>query len=62
MTAELVRVLIIFGVIALLVKFTELRIWHAVIVLVAGFYLATSVLGPDVAEFLHRIPGLFGSG
>ena len=44
----------------LLVQFTGLKIWHAALVLAAGFYLALSAVGPDVHQFLSRIPGLFG--
>ncbi len=43
-----------------LIQFTALRVWHAVLVLVAGFYLALSPAGPQIHEFLARIPALFG--
>ena len=61
MTAgDLITLLIIGGGVWLLVQFTGLKIWHAAAVLAAGFYLALSAMGPDVHQFLSRIPGLFG--
>jgi len=59
-TRDLITLLVIGGGVWLLVRFTGLRIWHAVLVLAAGFYLALSAFGPDVHQFLSRIPGLFG--
>ena len=57
---DLITLLVIGGGVWLLVQFTGLKIWHAVLVLAAGFYLALSAVGPDVHQFLSRIPGLFG--
>jgi hypothetical protein len=57
---DLITLLVIAGGVRLLVQFTGLKIWHAVLVLAAGFYLALSAAGPDVHQFLSRIPGLFG--
>ncbi len=57
---DLITLLVIAGGVWLLVQFTGLKIWHAVLVLAAGFYLALSVVGPDVHQFLSRVPGLFG--
>jgi hypothetical protein len=57
---DLITLLVIAGGVRLLVQFTGLKIWHAVLVLAAGFYLALSAVGPDVHQFLSRIPGLFG--
>jgi hypothetical protein len=56
---DLITLLVIGGV-WLLIQFTGLRIWHAALVLVAGFYLALSAAGPQVHLFLSRIPGLIG--
>jgi hypothetical protein len=58
--AEAVTLLVIAGGMWALVQFTGLRVWHAVAVLVAGFYLALSSAGPQLHEFLSRIPALFG--
>jgi hypothetical protein len=57
---DLITLLIIGGGVWLLIQFTGLKFWHAVLVLAAGFYLALSAAGPDVHQFLSRIPGLFG--
>jgi hypothetical protein len=57
---DLVTLLVIGGGVWLLIQFSGLKIWHAVLVLVAGFYLALSAVGPQVHRFLSRIPGLFG--
>jgi hypothetical protein len=55
---DLVTLLVIGGGAWLLIQFTGLKIWHAV--LIASFYLALSAVGPQVHQFLSRIPGLFG--
>jgi hypothetical protein len=39
-----VTLLVIGGAVWLLIQFTGLRIWHAVLVLIAGFYLALSAV------------------
>jgi len=57
---DLITLLIIGGGVWLLIQFTGLKIWHALVVLAAGFYLALSAIGPDVHQFLSRLPGLFG--
>lgn len=61
MTArDLITLLITGGGVWLLVQFTGLKVWHALLALAAGFYLALSAVGPDLHQFLSRIPGLFG--
>jgi hypothetical protein len=57
---DLVTLLVTGGGAWLLIRFTGLKIWHAAPVLAAGFYLALSAAGPDVHQFLSRIPGLSG--
>ena len=57
---EIVTLLVIAGGVWLLIQYAGLKAWHAVLVLVAGFYLALSAAGPQVHQFLSRIPGLFG--
>lgn len=59
-TKELITLAVIIGGIVLLIKYTGLQIWQAVLVLVAGFYLASSAVGPQISHFLSRIPALFG--
>jgi hypothetical protein len=57
---DLITLLIIGGAVWVLIQFTGLKIWHAAAVLIAGFYLALSAVGPQVHQFLSRIPGLIG--
>lgn len=53
---ELVPLLVIGGVF-LLCRYAGLKLWHAVLVLTGGFYLASSALGPGISQVLSRIPG-----
>jgi hypothetical protein len=57
---ELITLLIISGGVGLLIRFSGSKIWHALLALVAGFYLALSAAGPQVHQFLSRLPGLSG--
>jgi hypothetical protein len=59
-TRDLIPLLIIGGGVLLLCRYAGLRLWHAVLVLTGGFYLASSALGPGISQVLSRIPGLFG--
>ena len=59
-TRELVTLLIIGGGVVVLIQFTGLRFWQAAACFVAGYYLASSAVGPQVGHLLSRIPGLFG--
>jgi hypothetical protein len=57
---ELVTLLIIGGGLWALIQFTGLKFWHAVLVFGAGFYLATTIAGPQVRELVSRILTAFG--
>jgi hypothetical protein len=59
-TRDLIPLLLIGGGVFLLCRYAGLRLWHAVLVLTGGFYLASSALGPGISQVLSRIPGLFG--
>jgi len=59
-TRELIPLLIIGGGVFLLCHYGGLKLWHAVLVLIGGFYLASSALGPGISQVLSRVPGLFG--
>jgi hypothetical protein len=41
-------------------RFSGLKIWHAVVVLVIGAYITAFIFGPQVAAFLIKVPALFG--
>lgn len=56
---EIVTLLVIGGVRGL-IQFTGLKIWHAALVLVTGFYLALPQAGPQTRGFLSRVPALTG--
>jgi hypothetical protein len=51
---DLITLLVIAGGVWLLVQFTGLKIWHAVLVLAAGFYLA---LSPSARTCTSSCPG-----
>jgi hypothetical protein len=57
---DLVPLLITGGGVVLLCRYAGLTLWHAVLVLTGGFYLASSALGAWISQVLSRIPGLFG--
>jgi hypothetical protein len=59
-TRELIPLLVIGGGVFLLCRYAGLKLWHAALVLIGGFYLASSALGPGISQVLSRIPGLFG--
>jgi len=59
-TRELIPLLIIGGGVFLLCGYAGLKFWHAVLVLIGGFYLASSALDPGISQLPARMPGLFG--
>ena len=54
---ELILLLIIGGVVFLLCRYAGLKFWHAVLVLIGGFYLASSALGPGISQVAVPGPG-----
>jgi hypothetical protein len=58
---ELVTLLITGGVLWLLIQFTGLRFWHALLVFGAAFYLATyTPAGSQASDLVSRILAAFG--
>ncbi len=57
---ELITLLIIGGGLWALIQFTGLKFWHAVLVFGTGFYLATTIAGPQVRDLVSRILTAFG--
>jgi hypothetical protein len=46
-----ISVVLAFGVVVfLLCRYAGLRIWHAAVCIVLGFYLASSSLAPDISQ------------
>ncbi len=60
LVSALFPLLIVGGGTFALIRWAEAKFWHALLFLIGGFYLAKSPLGPYIATFLGRIPGLFG--
>jgi hypothetical protein len=50
MTITLSVVLALGVVVFLLCRYAGLRIWHAAVCIVLGFYLASSSLAPDISQ------------
>jgi hypothetical protein len=50
LTVTLSVVLALSVVVFLLCKYASLRLWHAAICMVLGFYLASSSLAPDISQ------------
>ena len=50
MTITLSVVFALSVVVFLLCRYAQLRVWHAALCIVLGFYLASSSLAPDIAQ------------
>ena len=57
---HITALVIIGAVLWAMYKFAGLKVWHALVVLVIGFYLTAFIFGPQITSFLSRIPVLFG--
>ena len=49
-TITLSVVLALSVVVILLCRYAALRVWHAAVCIVLGFYLASSSLAPDISQ------------
>jgi hypothetical protein len=58
--SHIIALVIIAAVLYAMHRFSGLKIWHAVVVLVIGAYVTAFIFGPQVTAFLSRIPTLFG--
>ncbi len=47
--------LLLSTVVIVLSRYAGLRIWHALVWIVLGFYLASSSLAPDIAQITHSL-------
>ena len=54
-TKEVITLLIVFGGLAALIRFTGLRAWHALVVFLGGFYLAGTVAGAQVTYLVSEL-------
>ena len=58
--SHIIALVIIAAVLWAMCKFSGLKIWHAVVVLVIGAYLTAFIFGPQITSFLSRVPALVG--
>jgi hypothetical protein len=58
--AELITLLLTAVGLWLLVQFTGLKFWHAVVVFGVGFYLATTIAGSQVHTWATHLLAAFG--
>ncbi|HYU46913.1 MAG TPA: hypothetical protein VEK84_12150 [Terriglobales bacterium] len=55
MTVTLSVVLLLSAVVIVLCRYAGLRVWHALVCITLGFYLASSSLAPDIAQITHSL-------
>lgn len=55
MTVTLSITFALTGVVILLCRYAGLRIWHAAVCIVLGFYLASSSLAPDISSITQSL-------
>jgi hypothetical protein len=49
-------VALLLGVVVfVLCRYAGLRLWHAVVCIVLGFYLASTSFAPDIAQFTQSL-------
>ena len=57
---HIIALVIIGAVLWAMYRFSGLKVWHALVVLVIGAYLTTFIFGQQISGFLSRVPALFG--
>ena len=55
MTVTLPAVFLLSGVVIVLCRYAGLRVWHALVCIVLGFYLAATSLAPDIAQVTRSL-------
>lgn len=55
MTVTISAALLIGAGVVILCRYAGLRIWHAAVCIVFGFYLASSSLAPDIANIMTSL-------
>jgi hypothetical protein len=58
--SHIIALVVIGAVLWAMHRFSGLKIWHAVVVLVIGAYLTAFIFGSQISSFLSRIPALVG--
>jgi hypothetical protein len=55
LTVTLSVALLLSAVVIVLCRYAGLRVWHALVCIVLGFYLASSSLAPDIAQITRSL-------
>ena len=58
--SHIIALVIIAAVLYAMHRFSGLKIWHALVVLVIGAYLTAFIFGPQITSFLSKVPELVG--
>ncbi len=58
--SHIIALVVIAAVLYAMHRFSDLKIWHAVMVLAIGAYITAFIFGQQITAFLSRIPVLFG--
>ena len=59
MTVSISAALLLGAGVFILCRYAGLRIWHAAVCVVFGFYLASSSLAPDISDVMSSLFRLF---
>ncbi|MGO8892465.1 MAG: hypothetical protein ACLQB1_22620 [Streptosporangiaceae bacterium] len=55
MTVTISAALLMGAAVFMLVRYAGMRIWHAAVCIMFGFYLASSSLAPDIANIMTSL-------
>ncbi len=55
LTVTISAALLMGAAVFILVRYAGMRIWHAAVCIVFGFYLASSSLAPDIANIMTSL-------
>lgn len=58
MVLSLSAVVLLAALVFLLLRFAGLRVWHAVVCILLGFFLASSALGPYIRDVTRAVARL----
>ena len=55
LTVTISAALLMGAAVFILVRYAGMRIWHAAVCIIFGFYLASSSLAPDIANIMTSL-------
>jgi hypothetical protein len=55
LTVTLSAALLLGAAVVLLCRYAGLKIWHAAVCLIFGFYLASTSFAPDISQFTESL-------